>query len=391
MFYQYVPDSTVWKPNCVWGHATGPDLFSLEERPVAIPTGDGDDGVWTGCLVLDYTGAARVFYTAVSQPDLGIGRIRVAFPTDGTWDSWTKGDVVIDAPHGLEVVSFRDPFVHRADDAWHMVVGAGLADGTAAALDFRSDDLSAWAYRGIGAARNTAEREPVWTGSMWECPQLFELDGRHILLTSAWDDGELHSVTYGVGTYADDRFRADVWGQLSFGRSYYAPSVFRDREGRSCLVFWMRGVEDTAARWSGAHSVPYLLSLSSDTLVAVPHPDIARYVAQVPAPGGEFSGAADVRWSPQVGDQLVVRADDRELVRIETDESSLTVTAAAEPWSMPYSGGDVRLLLDGPIAEISTRDGVLGTPMHPTGSSTVVSASGVQATVWQLGREATAA
>ncbi len=30
-FFQYVPDSTVWAPNCHWGHAVGPDLLSLHD------------------------------------------------------------------------------------------------------------------------------------------------------------------------------------------------------------------------------------------------------------------------------------------------------------------------------------------------------------------------
>ena len=45
LFYQYVPDSTVWAPNCHWGHARGTDLFSLEQLPVAIAPGEGDEGI----------------------------------------------------------------------------------------------------------------------------------------------------------------------------------------------------------------------------------------------------------------------------------------------------------------------------------------------------------
>src|SRR4051812_33793269 len=78
VFYQYVPNSLVWAPNCHWGHAVGDDMFSLEPRPVALAPGEGDDGIWTGSLVTDDNGASRIFYTSVVQPGIGIGRIRTA-------------------------------------------------------------------------------------------------------------------------------------------------------------------------------------------------------------------------------------------------------------------------------------------------------------------------
>ena len=97
-FFQYVPESTVWAPNCHWGHAKGADLFSLPELPVALAPGEGDDGIWTGSLVTDDDGSTRIFYTATTQPDIGIGRLRVATPDDDGWITWTKGSFVAEAP-----------------------------------------------------------------------------------------------------------------------------------------------------------------------------------------------------------------------------------------------------------------------------------------------------
>ncbi|RZI88018.1 MAG: glycoside hydrolase family 32 protein, partial [Microbacterium sp.] len=51
VFFQYVPESTEWAPDCHWGHAAGPDLLSLRERAVALAPGEGDDGIWTGSIV----------------------------------------------------------------------------------------------------------------------------------------------------------------------------------------------------------------------------------------------------------------------------------------------------------------------------------------------------
>ena len=45
VFFQYVPGRMEWAPNCHWGHASGPDLLSLTEGPVAI----SPETVMMGC------------------------------------------------------------------------------------------------------------------------------------------------------------------------------------------------------------------------------------------------------------------------------------------------------------------------------------------------------
>jgi beta-fructofuranosidase len=363
LFYQYVPDSLDWAPNCHWGHATSGDLFSFEHHPVAIAPGDGDDGIWTGCVVRDGE-QATAFYTAVSTPDFGIGRVRTAAPVDGAWDEWVKGDVVVEAPLDLDLVAFRDPFVALDGDGWRMFVGAALADGTAAALTYRSDNLLSWRYDGVAAARSTAERDPVWTGALWECPQIFELDGRHVLVTSVWDADVLHYAAYAVGDLIDGRFTATHWGRLTYGDAYYAPTYFRDADDRACLQFWLRGVRDTEDGWAGAHSVPHRLRLAGDLLVAEPHPgltDLARPVSQ----RGHVTGlAADARWT---GSRLDVASGGSTLVALARSDRGLLIEVGDAEHAIPASAGSVRLLVDGPIIEISTEAGIFAAAITPLG------------------------
>ncbi|WP_201788494.1 glycoside hydrolase family 32 protein [Rathayibacter sp. VKM Ac-2630] len=229
LFHQYVPGSTVWAPNCHWGHAVATDLLHWEHRPVALAPGDGDGGIWTGSLVVAEDGA-RILYTSTVEADYALGRVRVARPVDESWDEWVKGDVLVEPPADPDVVVFRDPFVLREGDGWRMFVGAGTAAGEALAITYTSSDLDSWQHDGVAARRSSAEREPVWTGALWECPQVVEVDGRHVLISSVWDDDVLHYAAYGIGDYADGRFEARDWGRLSFGDSYYAPSFFRDED-----------------------------------------------------------------------------------------------------------------------------------------------------------------
>ncbi len=365
-FFQYVPERTTWAPNCHWGHAKGPDLFSLTELPVAIAPGEGDDGIWTGSLVTDDAGRARIFYTATAQPDIGIGRVRVATPDDEGWIAWSKGAVVAEAPAELDIIAYRDPFVVREPDGWRMFLGAGLADGTATALSYRSSDLQDWAYEGIALQRSIDEVEPVWMGALWECPQIIEVGGRHVMVSSVWDDDVLHYAGYAIGRYAGGVFTAESWGRLTYGPSYYAPSFFRDAQGRPCLSFWMRGIADVEAGWASAHSVPHVLTIDGDALVATPHPDLEGYRGRVVDDARLPGLAGDLRWSPADRDELRISSGDELAATLRVADGELVLKVGGDEWSMPASG-DTRVLLDGPVLEVSLPTGVLGAAIAPAG------------------------
>lgn len=369
LFYQYVPDSTVWAPNCHWGHARGTDLFSLEQLPVAIAPGEGDDGIWTGSLVTDDNNQTRIFYTSTAQPNIGIGRIRTAIPKDSDWIEWEKGDFVAEAPEGLDIIAYRDPFLVKDADCWRMFVGAGSSDGTAMALSYTSSDLQAWEYEGIALERSTKERDPVWLGALWECPQIFEVDGQHVMVSSVWDDDVLHYAGYAVGAYTEGHFDARSWGRLTYGPSYYAPSFFRDTDGRPCLTFWMRGIADEEAGWASAHSIPHVLTYKDDRLIASPHPDIEKYRTS-PAEEGELPGlSGDIIWCPEPGELLRVTSGGNTVFLLDANAPTLTAKTASETHETPYSGGEVRIILDANAVEISSAEGVLGFASMPEGST----------------------
>lgn len=373
VFYQYVPGAMAWQPNCHWGHARGEDLLSLHELPVAIAPGDGDDGIWTGALVVDDNHDARVFYTSTTVPDFGIGRIRIAAPTDADWIHWDKGPVVADAPEGLDLIAFRDPFLRREGDLWRMFVGAAGRDGTAMALTYVSDDeLDTWRYDGVALARSTHETDRVWTGSLWECPQIFPIEDRYAMVSSVWDNDNLHYAAYALGSYADGRFRADTWGRLTYGPSYYAPSLFLDSEQRPCLSFWMRGIADHEAGWAGAHSIPHLLSLQGDRLVATPHPDIERYHQRPDHKAPPVATqAVDIAWSPGADDSLEIGYGSQPVASVRCSRADISIQVGEATWTMPR-GDDLRIIVDGPVLELATAGANFGTPIPtPAGQLTV--------------------
>jgi beta-fructofuranosidase len=387
LFYQYVPGRTTWASNCHWGHAISPDMIAWTEQGVAVAPGEGDDGVWSGSIVTGQDGAATMFYTSVTEPDIGIGTVRTAIPDDASWTTWTKGEKLMTAPD-LGVVAYRDPFVFRDGGQWRMLVGAGLEGGTAAAVSYSSPDLSQWTLDGIAAQRTGTETDPVWTGTMWECPQLFEIGGSHVLVTSIWEDDVLHYVAYGVGSYSGGKFNARFWGQLSFGKSYYAPSFFRDKDGAPSLILWVRGVTSPEGRWASALSIPHTLTLEGDTLVATPHADLAKYSR--PASLEEVSTAvfetvlddgADLRCTVAAGTAIRLATLEGSLATVRHDGEGLRVTADgnadfADAFLPADEGSELRVIIDAGVLELSGRQGIMAVPLPIVASPVTLTVSG---------------
>src|SRR5699024_9527970 len=136
---------------------------------------------------------------------------------------------------------------------------------------------------------------------LWECPQVFEIDGAHVLVTSVWEDDILHHVAYGVGSYEDGRFHPRQWHRLTYGDSYYAPSFFRDRDGQPCLIFWLRGPLDEQSGWASAHSIPHRLSLVDDRLVTEPHPSVHERISAIEGDAAETHPEL-LSWEPSRGE-----------------------------------------------------------------------------------------
>jgi beta-fructofuranosidase len=387
LFHQFVPDSLVWAANCHWGHAVSADLLTWSHRDVAIAPGAGDDGIWTGSLVDDGE-RVRILYTSVAQPDLGLGRVRIATPDDASWDRWTKRDIVVRPPDDLDLIAFRDPFILREGDGWRMFVGAATRDGNALALTYLSEDLDAWTYDGVALSRSTQEVEPVWMGALWECPQIFDVDGHWAMVSSVWDDDVLHYAGYALGgpeTYAAGRFSPTDWGQLSFGGSYYAPSLFRDKDGQPCLMFWMRGVVDAEAGWASCLSLPHVLSVREGRLVASPHPELDLQ-RQAPLEAGEQAAAFDLTWHPtSPADELLLEGPSGKTARLAVQGRTVTLERPGlDAWWMPWSDERLRVIVDGPVVEVSSDRGILGGPVEPT---TTWRSANTDVEAWILGAD----
>ncbi len=282
LFYQHNPFGPLWN-TMHWGHAVSPDLVHWTDLPIALaptPNSVDQDGCFSGCVVIA-GGVPTIIYTGV--------RDRVQRPCLATSDddlvSWRKhpGNPIIQAPPpDLDLVGFRDHAVWREGESWYQLIGAGIRDVGGTALLYRSPDLLTWEYLHPILIGDRTRRDPLWTGTMWECPDLFPLGNRHLLVASIWDNTHRHTLNYAayfLGAYHDHRFEPATEGILDAGGHFYAPQTMRDDRGRRLMWGWLwEGRDDAAivaAGWSGVMSLPRVLSLRPDcTLGMEPVPEL---------------------------------------------------------------------------------------------------------------------
>ena len=150
-------------------------------------------------------------------------------------------------------------------------------------------------------------------------------------------------------------------------------------------MFWMRGIADFDQGWASVLSVPHVLTLEGDTLVATPHPDLERYREPESAEGVLPGLAGDVVWKPTANDELRVTDGQKEVLRLVVANGELTAHRDGESSSVPV-GETVRVILDANAVEVSSTEGILALAIAPAGRRYDVRAACGQISIWPLSR-----
>lgn len=301
LFFQYNPAASVWGP-MHWDHAVSPDMVHWRHLPVALAPTPGSpdaDGCFSGSAIAD-GGRAVVFYTGVVHASFADATLRdgnnnyretqcMAVSSSPDLTVWKKDPtpVIPHPPEGMMVTGFRDPSVWREGDGWYMIVGSGVAGVGGCILLYRSRDLKDWEYLhplASGKKNDSKAVNPVDTGEMWECPDLFPLGGKHVLIYSTegkvlWQSGVLDKATM--------LFHAEQNGILDHG-AFYAPKTQADAHGNRILWGWIPErrpeAEYRLAGWAGMMSLPRTLGLDdSGRLTIVPSAPVAALRRLLPA------------------------------------------------------------------------------------------------------------
>lgn len=277
LFYQYNPNGA-FHGTIHWGHVVSDDLVHWQDLPIALAPGPGGPdaaGCWSGCMV-DHAGVPTAVYSGLHpQPmaDSGLHSQVVCLATGSddlvTWEKY-PGNPVIAAPpeeFGLRTGGqFRDPFVWQEDGAWQMVIGSKIEGQGGLVLRYRSADLVHWEYRGVLLQGDANQTQPFGTGTVWECPNFFQLDGRHVLIFSVQaEPSDLLYAVYYTGELEDQRFTPATQGLLVHSNSFYAPQVMHLDDGRTVMWGWLKETRNKSAcleaGWAGVMSLPIALSL----------------------------------------------------------------------------------------------------------------------------------
>ena len=83
------------------------------------------------------------------------------------------------------------------------------------------------------------------------------------------------------------------------------------------------------------------------------------------------SPAADIVWAARPGAQLSIVGADGEIVALRMTDDRLLIETPAQSSSLPV-GGDVRIIVDGPILEVATQRGVYGAQVPASRGLTIV-------------------
>ncbi|WP_312096557.1 glycoside hydrolase family 32 protein [Niallia sp.] len=287
VFYQHHPYSPTGGP-IHWGHVKSRDLVFWEHLPIALAPGEFYDksGCFSGSAI-DVNGKLTLIYTGHvnidEENDEFIEYQCLAESSDGIHFQKHLSNPIISEPPTNGSPHFRDPKVWKHNNKWYMVLG-NQVNNLGNVVLYQSIDLIRWDYQGI-IAESTGKM-----GYMFECPDFFELDGKHILLFSPQGiepEGDLYQNLYQNGyfvgefNYDTKEFKHGNFIELDKGFDFYAGQSFLDNKGRRIVIGWMSMWEATmpeqAHGWAGAMTVPRELKLmENNQLVMTPIEELKK-------------------------------------------------------------------------------------------------------------------
>ena len=408
VFYQYGPFDPEGGVKH-WGHYRSRDLLRWEKCPVLLFPSDTWDlhGVFSGSALVE-DGVMYLYYTgnvlsAGAHDYITSGRghnTALAVCRDGL--TAETNELLMenrDYPAGLSC-HVRDPKVWAQDGRYYMVQGARTLDDRGEVLVFESTDKRRWTHI------NTI-RTPAPFGYMWECPDLFELDGQWFLAVSP--QGIACQNVYGCGYFAlQGDWRTDCtlseFHALDDGFDYYAPQSFATADGRRIQFGWM-GMPDADYTnptveygWQHCLTLPRVLTQDGNgCLLQAPAAELnaLRGEARQPADGEtvETDPCFDLTASP-AGDfvltianglTLTYTAADRTCTQRFTD-AAIAAGRTERKAVLDAPCRSLRVVGDASSLEIFLNDGaaVLSTRYYPAAGKVAVQLCGAGSTLYSL-------
>jgi beta-fructofuranosidase len=254
LFYQHNPHSDVWG-SIHWGHAQSKDLVNWEHLPIALsPSIDKyEEHCYSGCGYIKEDDTPMLFYTSIGNR---IPQQWAAIPTDDQLINWQKlkdNPILKMEDHNGQIMEdWRDPFIFDEAGNTYMVIGGHPKNEPGSTLIYKAlnSKLTNWKYLGI-LFQGTEEN--------WECPNLFSIDDKYILIYSPHDKAKFYT---GILNLDKIKFSPEHQGVIDYSPTldYYAPNTLQMENGRRITFGWIKGFKSKQG-WQGAISLPRDLSL----------------------------------------------------------------------------------------------------------------------------------
>lgn len=302
IFFQYSPFEVNGGLK-FWGYYKSPNLIDYKYEGIAIYPDERYDchGVYSGSafvekdtLYLYYTGNVKL----LGEHDyINSGReSNTLLITTNDLVNFSKKKCLMEMKDFPPFITnhIRDPKVWKKDNIYYMVQGVRKntkPDNRGAVLIFSSIDRINWKYMSV---IDSDEK----LGYMWECPDLFEIEGQTVLITCPQGVPQKENIyenIYLSGYFLidEDYRKGDIkvsdFTVLDRGFDFYAPQTFLDENGNRTLIGWM-GVPDTEKchknltveyGWQHCLTIPRELTFKNKKLYQNPHKNLEKLRADI--------------------------------------------------------------------------------------------------------------
>lgn len=277
IFFQWNPFGCEHKHKH-WTYTQTTDFINYTKPQIALAPVDKFDK--DGC----YSGSARsknnkleIIYTANLKDEQNIRYPRQVLVKQDDDGKFIKEKIIIDTVPKGYTTHFRDPYIFTKNNHSFIILGAQRENLTGCALIYEEIDEN-WIFRGELKTQLTD------FGYMWECPNLFTIDDKDILVfcpqglkAQKYQYQNLYQAGYLIGQFNPDtlEFTHGEFHEFDMGFDFYAPQVLV-HENRHILIGWV-GMPDKLQDyptindgWVHSLTLPRELILKNDKLYQRP-------------------------------------------------------------------------------------------------------------------------
>lgn len=277
IFFQWNPFGCEHKHKH-WTYTQTTDFINYTKPQIALAPVDKFDK--DGC----YSGSARsknnkleIIYTANLKDEQNIRYPRQVLVKQDDDGDFIKEKIIIDTVPKGYTTHFRDPYIFIKNNRSFIILGAQRENLTGCALIYEEIDEN-WIFRGELKTRLTD------FGYMWECPNLFTIEDKDILVfcpqglkAQKYQYQNLYQAGYLIGQFNPDtlEFTHGEFHEFDMGFDFYAPQVLV-HENRHILIGWV-GMPDKLQDyptiddgWVHSLTLPRELILKNDKLYQRP-------------------------------------------------------------------------------------------------------------------------